>query len=61
LPPGDASSPARLLDLLLLTLVGGKERTEEEFRQLLGDAGFALSRIIPTTVGTSVIEARPIG
>lgn len=61
LPPGDVPSPTRLLDLLMLTLVGGKERTEEEFRELLAAAGFALSRIIPTTVGVSVIEARPIG
>lgn len=59
LPPGDAPSPARLLDLLMLALIGGQERTEEEFRTLLAAAGFTLARIVPTAVGTCVLEARP--
>jgi hypothetical protein len=60
LPPGDAPSPARWLDLLMLVLNGGKERTEAHFRQLLAAAGFAVTRIIPTSIGDSIIEARPI-
>jgi hypothetical protein len=39
------------MDLLMLVLVGGRERTEQDFRALLGQAGFSLLRVIP--FGTS--------
>ena len=45
-------------DLTMLT-VGGKERAAGEYRTLLGDAGFRLTRIIPTSTSFSVIEAAP--
>jgi len=34
------------MDLMMLVL-GGRERTEAEFRKLLAEAGFTLKRIIP--------------
>jgi hypothetical protein len=37
---------------------GGKERTREEFTALYAQAGFALTRIIATASGVSVIEGR---
>ena len=46
-------------DLEMLVLQNGRERTEEEFRNLLASAGFQLIRIIPANV-TSIIEASPI-
>ena len=44
------------LEMLVLTS-GGRERTELEFRDLLGKAGFRLTRIVPTASPKSVIEA----
>jgi len=45
-------------DLIMLN-IGGKERTEREYRSLLDSAGLALTRILPTDTPFSVIEARP--
>ena len=47
------------LDLHMLVLFGSRERTAPEFADLLGRAGFELTRIIPTLAGPSVVEARP--
>ncbi len=48
-----------LSDLNMLVLLGGRERTEEEFRALLVGAGFSLKRIILTPRLFSIIEAVP--
>jgi hypothetical protein len=58
-PPGDAPHPAKLFDLWLMLLVGGKERAPEQYSALLADAGFTLSRVVPTASPVSIIEARP--
>jgi hypothetical protein len=57
--PGNAPSFGKLLDLNMLVIPGGMERTEEEYRKLLAEAGFRLERIVPTRTEMSVIEARP--
>jgi len=49
--------PPGLMELLMLVL-GGRERTEADFRALLAASGFAISRIIPTEA-SSVIECHP--
>ena len=43
----------------MLLLLGARERTEAEFRALLGEAGFEVRRVVPTRspAGLSVIEA----
>ena len=43
----------------MLIARGGRERTEAEFRTLLGSAGFRLDRVLPTALEFSVIEASP--
>jgi SAM-dependent methyltransferase len=53
-----ATRPAGLMDLLML-VVGGRERTEGDFRSLLAATGFVLTRIIPTEV-SSLIECHPV-
>jgi SAM-dependent methyltransferase len=54
-----SSEPAKgLMDMLMLTLVGGRERTEPDFRALLQRAGFSLSRVIQTS-GPDIIESLP--
>ncbi|MBW3596802.1 MAG: methyltransferase [Planctomycetes bacterium] len=59
LPPGNESSPVKFLDLTMMLIPGGKERTEEEYRQLLDCADLHLTRIVPTAGSISVIEAKP--
>jgi predicted O-methyltransferase YrrM len=54
--PGNAPAFGKLLDLTMLVLPGGKERTEEEYRALFAGAGFRLSRVVPTKADVSVIE-----
>lgn len=56
-PEGNAPSPAKGLDLVMLTIEGGKERTEAEYRKLLESSGFNLTRIIPTRSPFSIVEA----
>jgi SAM-dependent methyltransferase len=43
--PGDETQPAKWLDLLMLALVGGRERTEADWRALLERAGLQVESI----------------
>ena len=54
--PGNDPSFAKLLDLTMMVLPGGKERTADEYRALLEASGFTLSRIVPTDTDVSIIE-----
>ena len=53
-------SPAQAMDINMLVLLGGRERTEDEYGRLFAAAGFRLERIIPTHSPFSVIEATRI-
>jgi hypothetical protein len=55
LPPGNVPSVGKLLDMQML-LIGGRERTEAEYRTLFETAGFELRRVIPTPSPLHVIE-----
>ena len=55
--PGNEPHFGKWLDLEMLLLPGGRERTEQEFRQLFADAGFRLTRVVPTKSPICVIEA----
>jgi SAM-dependent methyltransferase len=59
-PPGNDPAYVKLLDLEMLMIPGGLERTEEEFRRLLAAAGFQLTKSVPTQAEVNVIEADPI-
>jgi hypothetical protein len=51
----------RQVDLEMLAVVGGRERTAAEFEDLLTFAGFAISRILPLQgMPWSAIEAVPV-
>ncbi len=52
--------PAKWLDLNMLVLPGGRERTEAEYRDMYARAGFRLERVLPTPTEVSVIEGRPV-
>jgi hypothetical protein len=52
-PPGNDPDGAKWLDLLMLVLAAGRERTEPEWRALLEGAGFE-----PVRIEDGMIEAR---
>lgn len=58
-PPGNQPSLGKFLDLQMLVMSGGRERTEDEFRDLFGSAGFKLGGIYPTASPQSIIEGLP--
>lgn len=60
LPAGDTSHPGKLLDIAMLVMPGGQERTEEEYGTLLSKAGFRLTHVVPTKSAVSLVEAVPI-
>jgi hypothetical protein len=57
--PGNEFSPAKFLDLQMLLFPGGRERTEQEFRDLLAASRWRLNRIVPTAAGEAVVEGFP--
>lgn len=57
IPAGDGPFPGKLFDLMMLVNLGGRERTEEEYRRLLSASGFRCARIIPAGTPASIIEA----
>jgi hypothetical protein len=58
-PAGNTFHPSKFLDLSMLFVYGGRERTEAEFRVLLSRAGLRLSRIVDSSSTLRVIEAAP--
>jgi O-methyltransferase domain len=44
------------LDLNMMVMTGGRERTRDEFAALFARAGVRLSSVVPTTAPVSVIE-----
>jgi hypothetical protein len=60
IPAGNGPFAGKLTDITMLLVAGGRERTAEEYRALLADAGFAVTRIVPTRTPASVIEAVPV-
>lgn len=58
-PSGNGPSLSKLGDLHMLVMAGGRERTPNEFEDLLGAAGFKLSGIHPTKSAQSIVEGVP--
>ncbi|UWU94950.1 acetylserotonin O-methyltransferase [Bradyrhizobium sp. CB1015] len=56
-PPNEMPG-TKFSDLNMLVSPGGRERTHEEFSDLLGKSGFELTRVFPASTH-NVIEARP--
>jgi hypothetical protein len=48
------------MDLNMMIMATGRERTADEFRELFGRAGFALERIVPTRSPLSIVVGKPI-
>ena len=58
--PDDATGSGGLLDLNMLVMTGGRERTVDEFRALLAGAGFLISEVVPTATVNSLIVAHAV-
>ncbi|HXM92974.1 MAG TPA: hypothetical protein VOA64_01780 [Candidatus Dormibacteraeota bacterium] len=50
-------STGKLMNLVMLVLTGKKERTIEEYRELLAKGGFQLRKVTPTAAEYAIIEA----
>lgn len=55
-PESNEPSFAKLFDLHMAVMTGGRERTERQYAELFAKAGFRLTRIVPTEGLMSVIE-----
>ena len=51
---------AKLLDIEMVVMGGGRERSEAEYRSLLHSTGFELLRVVPTAGPLSLLESRPV-
>ena len=60
IPAANVASEATLFDINMLVVLGSQERTEPEYRALFHQAGFALTRVVPTGSPMSVIEGAPV-
>ncbi|MGE0528392.1 MAG: methyltransferase, partial [Bdellovibrionales bacterium] len=58
IPMGNEPFHGKFLDLVMLLIPGGKERTVEEYGTLFGKADFELIRVIPTPTEISILEVR---
>ena len=57
IPEGDQPHPGKWLDLIMLSVPAGRERTATQYKDLLSAAGLRLTRIVPTQSPVSVVEA----
>ena len=60
LPEGNSFHPGKMLDMSMLTLTPGQERSEPEYHALLEKANFKLNQVIPTSSAVSIVEAIPV-
>ena len=51
---------SKFMDLIMLMMTGGRERTAEEYGALMEKAGFKLNRLLPTQSFMSIVEAVPV-
>lgn len=56
----EATAWAHWLDVHMLVLQDGKERSVEEFGALFSEAGFEMTRAVPIPAPVAIIEARPV-
>jgi O-methyltransferase domain len=60
MPLGATRSSAKFVDVSMLVLTGGRERTEAAYRDLLANAGFAVVAVAAVNDEISVLEAIPV-
>jgi hypothetical protein len=60
LQPKDQSVYANCMDVLMLAITGGKERSLQSFKQMLERSGFTLEHVYSTSTEFSILEAKKI-
>lgn len=62
IPEDELNAPhsGKLVDMWLMLLVGGKERTATQYADLVARAGFKLERVVQTGSPVSIVEAIPV-
>jgi hypothetical protein len=58
--PGNEPDLGKIIDLEMLVLPSGRERTEAEYAKLFAGAGWKLTRVVPTNSPMQVIEGEPV-
>ena len=58
-PAGNAPHPGKVMDILMLAVAEGRERTEQEFKALFEKAGLQLTTVTMTPSTLSIVEASP--
>src|SRR3954470_16701856 len=59
-PPGDEPNQIKAVDVIMLAVTGGLERTEVQYASLFEAAGLRLEQVIQTRGPIAVLEAAPI-
>ena len=55
-PPGNKADPIKLMDLNMLAVTGGMERTREQYERLFAIADLRLADVLPTGAAMSILE-----
>lgn len=58
-PPGDEPAQIKSIDVVMLAVTGGLERTKAQFSNLFHGAGLKFERVIDTRAPLSIVEASP--
>jgi hypothetical protein len=56
MPPANQPHPGKIIDIFLMVQLKGRERTEDEFRDLYKRAGLKLTRIVHNPSMLSIVE-----
>jgi len=59
-PEDPGPDRSKTLDIVMLTLLGGRQRTRQEYEEILAQSGFLLQREIDTHAGISILEAEAV-
>ena len=51
---------SKLLDIIMLAVTGGRERTRDQYETLLTEAGFQLERVVSTRSPYFIVEAKAV-
>ena len=57
---GDEAHIGKFLDIEMLAIAGGSERTQAQFEDLFSAAGLRLTNVVPTAEALCIVEGKPI-
>ena len=60
IPDHNREFPGKWVDMEMLVQAGARERTATEYRKLLEQAGFEMTRVVPTAAPFSLVEGKAV-